>query len=636
MSTIAQRLARAMQLHEAGQLDQADVLYRGILQESPQNPHAIHLLGVLAHQAGRNTEAVEQIQHALAIHGPHPVFLSNLAAVYLDLGRLDEVVTAAREAVRLQPNLANAHNNLGVALMRQAKYDEAAAAFGEALRYQPLYVDARCNLAAIYHRQGKLRDALTLLQETVRFAPSHAQVQNDLGGALLALDQTEQAVPYFREAIRLRPMFAEAHSNLGLAMRELGRIEESMECFRASIGLNPNYPGAHDNLAYTLEFQGKVDEARSEFEEALRLDPNNARALAGLTGLTIHGHHRLEPADVERMTALAARDDLSLDDRGRLHFALARLRDKAGAPDDAFDHYRRGNELRKEYVRCRGVAFHPDGHRQAVDRLIEAFSPAYFTRVASFGVDSQLPIFVVGMMRSGTTLAEQILASHPRVHGAGELREIGNLTSTLPQRLRAKAGYPESIAQLDADAVRALAEEHLRSLRERGGAAERVVDKMPFNFLHLGMVATLFPRAKIVHCRRDAVDTCLSCYFQNFGEPHGFTLDLAHLGAYYREYERLMVHWLEVLPIPIFDLCYEELTADQEAVSRRLISFCGLDWDDRCLRFNETERAVRTASNLQVRKPMYRSAVGRWKRYEAHLGPLLEALGRPSSNAAAP
>jgi Flp pilus assembly protein TadD len=628
MSTIAQRLARAMQLHEAGQRDQAEALYRGILQESTRHPHAIHLLGVLAHQAGRNAEALELIQEALAIQGPHPVFYSNLAAVYLELGRFDDVIAVSREAVRLQPNLAHAHNNLGVALMRQGKYDEAAAALEQALRYHPLYIDARCNLAAIFHRQGRLKDALVLLQETVRFTPQHPQVQNDLGGALLALDQIEQAVQHFREAVRLRPSFAEAHSNLGLAMRELGRIEESLECFRDSLRLNPNYPGAHANLAYTLEIQGQVDEARKEFEEARRLDPDNARALAGLTGLAIHGHHDVDPADVERMAGLVERDDVPLDDRGRLHFALARLREKAGDHEAAFRHYAWGNEMRKEYVRCRGVAFNPAAHRQGIDRLIAAFSPDYFARVAPLGVDSELPIFVVGMMRSGTTLAEQILASHPRVHGAGELRELGNLTMALQARLGTKDGYPECIALLDSHAVAVLAEEHLSALRQRGGRAQRVVDKMPFNFLHLGMVATLFPKSKIVHCRRDPVDTCLSSYFHNFGEPHGFTLDLAHLGAYYREYERLMAHWSRVLPIPIFDLYYEELTADQEAVSRRLIAFCGLEWDDRCLRFHETQRTVRTPSNLQVRKPIYRSAVGRWKRYEAHLKPLLEALGR--------
>jgi hypothetical protein len=212
------------------------------------------------------------------------------------------------------------------------------------------------------------------------------------------------------------------------------------------------------------------------------------------------------------------------------------------------------------------------------------------------------------------------------------LRDIGRLVVALPQRLGGTEDYPGSVRRLDRATARALADEYLQRLRQVGGEALRVVDKMPFNFLHLGVIATLLPKARVVHCRRDPIDTCLSCFFQNFAEPHPFALDLAHLGHYYREYERLMAHWAEVLPLPVFKLSYEELTADQEAVSRRLVEFCGLEWDERCLRFNETERHVRTASALQVRRPLYRTSVGRWKRYERHLAPLLEALGRGTAS----
>jgi hypothetical protein len=230
------------------------------------------------------------------------------------------------------------------------------------------------------------------------------------------------------------------------------------------------------------------------------------------------------------------------------------------------------------------------------------------------------------MMRSGTTLAEQILASHPRVYGAGELPLLGRLIESLPRRLGTGDGYPEAVRRLDRATTRALAAEHQQRLKGLGGAAERVVDKMPANFLALGLIATLFPRARIIHCRRDPIDTCLSCYFHDFGPSIPYTLDLRHLGLYYRAYERLMAHWAAVLPVPVFELRYEELTADQEAVSRRLVAFCGLEWDERCLRFHETRRVVRTASQLQVRQPLYRGSVGRWKRYEAFLQPLRDAL----------
>jgi tetratricopeptide (TPR) repeat protein len=627
MPTSAQRLAEAARLHEAGRLAEAEALYREVLREVPAQPHALHLLGVLQHQAGRHQEAVESIGRALAVVGPHPVLHSNLAAVYLALGRLAEAAAHGREALRLNPDLTDAHYNLGVALKRQGQFEAAESAFGAALRLQPGHVDARSNLGAVLHRQGRLAEALAVLQEAARLAPAHAQVRNDLGGVLAACGQNEEAARQLREAIRLRPDFPEAHSNLGVALRDLHRLDEAGACFREALRLNPDYAMARNNLGYLLEVQGKIDEALAEFREVLRREPNNAAALASRGKLVATGHDRFSDEEVRRLRELTARDDLPLDDRCRLHFALAWVLDKTGAYDEAFAHCRRANELRQELDRRRGVTFDLAAQRRLVDQLVAKYTPAYFERVASFGVDSDLPVFVVGMLRSGTTLTEQILASHPRVYGAGELHEVEGLIGSLAGRQG--EGYPECLARLDAATARALAEAYLHRLRSLGGGADRVVDKLPFNYLHLGLIATLFPKARIIHCRRDPVDTCVSCFFQNFADPHPFALDLRHLGQYYREYERLMAHWAQVLPVPVFELRYEELTADQEGVSRRLVAFCGLEWDERCLEFNETRRAVRTASTLQVRQPMYRSSVGRWKRYEAHLQPLLEALQEP-------
>lgn len=629
MSAIAERLQRAVQCHEAGRRDEAEALYRGILQEAPQQPHALHLLGVLLHQAGRHHEAIDLINRALAAHGPHPIFHSNLAAAYLAVGLLSEAATHCREALRLKPDLADAHNNLGVALRRQGQLEAAEVAFREALRFNPRHVDARCNLGAVLHRRGHLAEALARLEEAVRLAPRHAQAHNDLGGVLLACARPEQAEPHLREAIRLRPAFAEAHSNLGLALRDLHQTDEAMHCFREALGISPGYAKARNNLAYALEIQGQMDEARSEFQQTLRGDPDNAMALTGLSRLAAAGRHRLSDAEVGKIRELAARQDLPLDDLSRLHFALAWIADEAGAYDEAFAHCRRGNELRAEVDRRRGAVFDIAAHRDFVDRIIATFTPAYFERVRSFGVDSKLPIFVVGMLRSGTTLVEQILASHPLVHGAGELPDLERLARSLPERLGGPERYPDCVARLDAATARAVAEEYLQTLKHLAGEAIRVVDKLPFNFMHLGVIATLFPKARIIHCRRDRVDTCLSCFFQNFADPQPFTLDLGLLGQYYREYERLMSRWTKVLPLPVFELRYEDLTADQETWSRRLIDFCGLEWDERCLRFHETRREVRTASTLQVRRPMYGSSVGRWKRYAGHLRPLLEALGDP-------
>jgi hypothetical protein len=317
---------------------------------------------------------------------------------------------------------------------------------------------------------------------------------------------------------------------------------------------------------------------------------------------------------------------LSPDDQLRLEQVLAWTFDRAGDYEQSFTHCRHAREVRKKLDRQRGIVFDRAEHRRLIDRISHVFSTGWFERVRSFGNESELPIFIVGMMRSGTTLAEQILASHPAVHGAGELHDMERLVTSMPGMLATTDEYPECAARIDAPTMAALAEDCLRTLRRLGGDALRVVDKMPFNYLRVGLIAALFPRARIIHCRRDPLDTCLSCYFQDFSGIHAFTLDLADLGCYYREYERLMAHWQAVLPARVFNLAYEDLTADLEGMSRRLLDFCGLPWDDRCLRFNESRRIVRTSSALQVRQPVYRSSVGKWKRYEAQLGPLIAAL----------
>jgi tetratricopeptide (TPR) repeat protein len=627
MPTSPELLNQALAHHQAGRLAEAEAIYRSVLRDEPRQPHALHLLGVIAHQAGRHGEARDLITQALAAGGPHPVFHSNLSAIYLALRRFDEAAAQAGAAVRLNPALADAHNNLGVALRELGRLAEAEAALRAALSRNPGHADARSNLGATLHRQERLPEALAVLREAVRLAPRHAQSRNDLGGVLLARGEAEEAAGHLREALRLDPALSDAHNNLGVALRDLGRIDEALDHFREVLRLRPDSPAAHNNIGFTLEAQGHPREALTEFQEALRLEPNDSMALLALSALSLADHYDFSEDELGRLEALAARPDLPDDERARVHFALARARDRAGEYSEAFAHYRRGNELRRHLAALAGFTYDPAAHHRLVDQLSAFFTPGWFQHARPFGSDSELPVFVVGMMRSGTTLAEQILASHPRVFGAGELSEIGRLVGALPGLLPGGRAYPECLAALDAPTAHGLGERLLRRLRDIGGAAVRVIDKQPFNFQHLGLIATLFPRARVIHCRRDPIDTCLSCFVQFFGKPHPFALDLAHLGHYYREYERLMDHWRRVLPLPLFELHYEELTADQEAVSRRLVEFCGLDWDERCLRFHETQRPVRTASTLQVRRPMYRSSVGRWKRYEAHLGPLLEALG---------
>jgi tetratricopeptide (TPR) repeat protein len=615
MQTIPQRLMLAQRHHQAGRTAEAESLYREILQEAPEHPHALHLLGVLHHQQGRHAEAHALIERALARQGPHAVFLSNLAAVELALDRLDEAEAHCRAALQLNPKLGDACANLGAVLVRQGRLEEAEEAFRRARQ-----------LAGSEGRQGILGGVVAHLREVVRNDPANAQMHQDLGIALLGAGRPEEAVAALQESIRLRPGAVVAHTNLGAAYCALDQLDAGRHCFEEALRLDPTHAPAHSNLGAALSFQGRIPEALAQLQETLRLDPNHAQTFFHLSELVASGHYRFTENELRRMRELAAGTDLPANDRCQLHFALAQTLDRSGDYEEAFVHARQANALRQDIDRTAGIRFDPAAHRAHVDRLIAAFTPEYFERVRGFGVASELPIFVVGMMRSGTTLTEQILASHPQVHGAGELRDLGNLVGSLSRRLGRGEDYPQCLAHLDVKTTQAVAEEYLQARKLDGGGAARVVDKMPLNYLGLGIIATLFPHARIVHCLRDPIDTCLSCYFRNFVATMPFSLDLGHLGAYYREYRRLMEHWRKVLPVPIFELQYEDLTAGPEAVSRRLVECCGLPWDERCLRFHETQRTVKTASMLQVRKPMYRSAVGRWRRYEKQLQPLIEAL----------
>jgi tetratricopeptide (TPR) repeat protein len=444
--------------------------------------------------------------------------------------------------------------------------------------------------------------------------------------------RAEEALPHCREAVRLRPGYALARNNLGRALQDLGQLEEAAAQYHEALRLKPDYARVYVNLAGALLEEGKPAEAVAHCREALRLEPHNALAYGHIVSLAAEGHCGLTEGDLQAMKDLASDGRLPRHEASHLAFALAEVLDRRGEYDEAFRYCDQANRLQREALKEQGRAFDPDAHQRLIDALIAAFTPDYFQAVHSFGVDAELPVFIVGMPRSGTTLVEQILASHPLAFGAGELRDMDRLRTTLEERVGAPGGFPACIARADRQLIRTLAEQHLERLARLGGQAVRVINKMPDNTLYLGLIATLFPRARIIHCRRNAVDVCLSCYFQHF-KSIMYASSLEDIGLYYRQYERLMAHWHAVLPLQLHEVVYEELVANQEPLSRDLIAFCGLDWNDRCLAFHKNRRPVQTASKLQVRRPLYASAVGRWRRYAVQLQPLLRVLGQADQGA---
>ncbi len=578
-----------------------------------------------------------------------------LASAHGRVGNFAAAADCAGRAVGLRPGDAAAHSIRGNALAALGRHPEAFAAYREALRIQPDDPGVLNNLGTALYLSGDLTAAAETLTQLVRLRPDYADAHNNLGNIHKALNRIDAAIVHFQRALALNPNLFETHLNLGAIFSDrIGHPLAAEEHFRAALRLRPGNLEALAGLANMLCFQGRLDEALQTLQAILRQHPRNTAALASEAdiyerqGQFDRAYERARalidadrahcaPLAVDVLLRLCRRfdccaeaieaaerltEDDTLPEAGRqlLHFSLGKLLDRQDRFDAAFRHYRRGNQLNKP-------PFDIEAYGQHIDALIAAYQPAVLERLPRGPDADTQPLFIVGMPRSGTSLTEQILASHPDVHGAGELNDINDLVAGLPAALGHTQPHPHCLDALTQDMVNQLAQRHLDKLATLSHGARYVSDKMPHNFMNLGLIALLFPGARIIHCVRDARDTCLSIYFQHFGWLHPYATDLAHLGRYYRDYQRLMTHWEGTLGLPMLTVRYEDLIEDQEGVTRTLLDFCDLGWDDRCLRFHESERLVATASYDQVRQAIYTRSRGRWRNYEARLAPLIAALG---------
>ncbi|MGH6884526.1 MAG: tetratricopeptide repeat-containing sulfotransferase family protein [Geminicoccales bacterium] len=553
------------------------------------------------------------------------------AAFQIDLGRtlnnqrrVSEAASALREAVRLDPGNSLAHRYLGHVQRQLGALDAALESFGNAARLAPTDALAHRGLGETLYAQGRYRAAMASLGQALSLAPADIEARYNFALASHAEGELEQAVGAYREVLTQSPLHVDALTNLASAQRTLGELDAAEQGFRRALALEPGHAAALAELAALTDLTGLAADGLA------LLEPLTAGAQAPADVLLcraelLRSSGRPEEAQAS-LEQLAARQDLSHQQRMVLDFSLAALLDRRGEHERAFERCAAANTARH-------ARFDVDARRQVVDRLIVAFSAEAMGRLPRSESRSELPVFIVGMPRSGTSLVEQILASHPAVRGAGELRDIGRMTRRLAQR--AGRAWPECVGLLDRKALDEQASIYLSKLSGEGRDAIRVTDKMWQNFENLGLIELLFPRARIIHCRRDPLDTGLSCYFQSFAlVGPAFSYDLAHIGAYYREYSRLMRHWRRVSSLALLEIDYEALVDDAEGQSRRLIEFLGLAWDPACLDFHANPRVVRTASSRQVREPIYRRSVGRHRHYARHLGPLEQALGagvRPES-----
>jgi tetratricopeptide (TPR) repeat protein len=531
-------------------------------------------------------------------------------------GRPAEAAALYAQAIRADRTVAEAHNNLGCALLALGRLEDAARALGEAVALRPDYVDALDTLGVVAAELGRQDDAAGYFERALAVDPAAGGAAFHLGNALLALERFAAARAAFERALELDPASAPARNGLGVACARAGDDAAAMAHFQAALALDPAFADAAGNIGYARLEAGDVAEAARWFERAVDLDPANGRFSLQLV------RSRSEPLDARRlaaMEALSARNEgLSRSARIEFHFALAKAYEDAGRYDDAFRQLAAGNRLKRAEL-----TYNEAGELGFLAKLEHAVDRPFLDALRGIGNPSERPVFVFGMPRCGSTLVEQILAAHPAVNGAGETAEVGRLIAAAPPPLG--AGLP--LAPVGT-ALRALADRYLEATQPFAGGAARVTDKTLANFTLAPLLHVAFPNARLIHVRRDPLDTCLSCYATLFLDAYvTFSYDLGELGRYYRAYARLIAHWRAILPADRFlEVDYETVVADIAGEARRIVAFCGLPWDEACLAFHAARRPVRTASAAQVRRPLYDSAIGRARHFAAHLEPLVAAL----------
>lgn len=686
--SLEQALTQAHAHWNAGQTDQAERLCQHVLAIWPGQSDACHLMGLMAHAYGNLEVAIDHLKRACQAPRVPAVYLSNLAEMCRQAGRLTEAEAAGRRAVAIDHMLVGAWNNLGIVLQEAGKLEESLTCLEQVLALKPDFAEAQNNLGNTLKRLGRLAEARRRYEAALALAPTYAEALSNLANLATDMGNPEEGLTLARRALDVNPRLAEAYINAAAAELSRGRDEEALRWIDKLLAFFPQHPGALGVRTVPLRHLERLDEALETARRAVTMAPGNGEALLamaevlqalGRTAEALAGYDRaiaapglavekalvnkavclmeagdkqaaragfeqalerfpnsvsawfnladivtFKPGDpaIARLEALLQSSNVQAqNDRTALHFALAKAWLDAGDPDRGFRFLHEGNRLKRATF-----AYDAAETERWVQSIADAFPEAAFAvnRLAeaarAAGEAGPVPVFVVGMPRSGSTLVEQVLASHARIGAAGE--------STALSRTVERAGpFPAIVGSMTPGDIAAIGRRYLDIVRPLADGRQMLVDKMPSNFLYAGLIVQALPQARIIHVRRDALDTCLSCYTKLFTREQQFSYDLTELGRFYRAYEGIMAHWRAVLPADRFiEVAYEDLVADFEPQARRLIAFLGLDWDPACATFYETRRIIRTASLNQVREPVYSRSIGRAQRYAAYLGPLTAAL----------
>jgi tetratricopeptide (TPR) repeat protein len=575
---ITQLLNTGCQLHMAGQLEEAFSIYHQVLGKEPRNAEANYLLGTLVYQTGDVSMAQKLIGNAIRIDPSKPEYHNNLGLVLQAVGNNQKAAHSFRRAIKLNSEFSDAINNLGIILKNEGDADQAEKMFRDALRLQPNFIESWNNLGGVLEEKGSTNEAIECYKISIKISPEIALTHYNLGIAYKKAGQSDAALASYNCAVLLDPNLSQVHQNVGVIFQELGRFDEAIACFRKALDINPESIEALYSLSLSRKFDAYTD-------------------------------------DVQMMENIFLKSETSTFNKIQLGFGLGKIYEDLKNYEKAFTYIDQANLLKRQTY-----FYNVDADVQIFKSIAETFNNTFFESRNGYGIEDRSPIFIIGMPRSGTSLMEQILSNHPDIHGAGELPDLPNICFSHGKII--DSAFTDKTAGLNAENFRDMALKYVSVLRSHSSQSPHVTDKMPENYYYVGMIKLMMPNAKIVHCQRDAMDTCLSNLKNNFEIDTLYAYDQKELGTYHLAYAELMAHWNKILPGFILNIQYEDLVSSPEQMIRKILDYCGLEYSGDCLNFHKSTRIVRTASLYQVRQPMYKSSVKSWQHYERQLEPL--------------
>ena len=642
----------ALELINAGDPVAAEKLCREAVERNPKDVNMSGLLGAVLIKRRRLDEAEQVLKRTIALAPTFAKAHEDLGYALLEQERYEEAVEVLQKAARLDPKLDAARFNLGKALASAGRGKEADAAFEASFELSP--ERKKLALAAKHHQEGRIEDAEQLYRQVLNNNPRNVDALRMLAMVAATAKRYDDAERLLRKAVGIAPDFLTAVVDLGRVLKEQDRFEEAIDCFKNAIAINPNNPHTHFLLASAYSPAALNHEAAREYRRALDLAPEHPGALLGLgNALKTIGKQdeaikayrdciRVRPDNGEiywslanlktyrfsdeQIAEMAARVDnpegLTEQSEVNFLFALGKAHDDRQDYDKAWRYYARGNGKQRMLAQ-----YDPVQTETINDAIVEVFDKALLEEKAGKGCPDRAPIFVLGLPRSGSTLVEQILASHSQVEGTSELPYLGRVAMSLNRNRADGVNYPEAVRELEAAHLTALGEDYINYAQlHRTEGKPFFIDKMPNNFPTIGFLNLILPQAKIIDARRHPLDACVGNFRQHYAKGQTFSYDLTDLGEYCLQYLRMMDHWQQALPGRVLTVQYEEMVTDFENQARRLLDHCELPWEEACGRFYETERPVRTASSEQVRQPIYTGALNFWRNYERHLDELVEIV----------